>query len=160
MDDTFGWTWSHEWNWAIWLNLSLCDEFWHGWNWTICLSLIPWMKLTTWVIVNHLDEIGTHEWNLFTWLELTTYILLYWYRKKHEHVNNIDITWMQITIWMKLNSLKFITLILLSMKFNHMDDGHFHSCLKNSSKSQTTFLFSNASMWNPFHPCDHSHSQG
>jgi hypothetical protein len=102
MDDTFGWTWSHEWNWAIWLNLSLFNEFWRGWNWTTCLSFIPWMKLTTWVIVHDLDEIGTHEWNLFTWLELTTYILLYWYRKKHEHVNNIDIAWMQITLWMKL----------------------------------------------------------
>ncbi len=28
--------------------------------------------------------------------------LLYWYKKKHEHLNIIDITWMQITIQMKL----------------------------------------------------------
>jgi hypothetical protein len=41
--------------------------------------------------------------------------LLHLHGKKHEHVNNIDITWMQITIWMKLNSLKFIALKLLSM---------------------------------------------
>ncbi len=125
MDDTFGWTWSHEWNWAIWLNLSLFDEFWHGWNWTTCLSLIPWMKLTTWVIVNDLDEIGTHEWNLFTWLEFTTYI---YYIDIERNMN------MWITYHMDAN--------------NHMDDGHFHSCFKTSSISQTAFVFSNASMWN------------
>ncbi len=164
MDDTFGWTWSHEWNWAIWLNLSLFNEFWPGWNWAICLSLIPSMKLITWVIVNDLDEIGTHEWNFFTWLELTTYIYY------------IDIE-RNMNIWITLISNNHM------MKLEYMDETQFieiyHiNTIVNGWWNSTTWMmvtFIHVLKHHPyrelqlcfqmhpcgtFHPCGHSHSQG